>query len=89
MQAMNFTFWPRRPLPEAGRYDGYIQLENGVGMLRLLAEEVREALAEEMPEPVKAGTVSVATGLWPTPISAGSRSGCGSASLSGSSGSTR
>ena len=26
-----------RPLPEEERYDGYIQLENGVGMLRLLA----------------------------------------------------
>ena len=57
-----FYILAERPLPEAGRYDGYIQLENGVGMLRLLAEEVREALAEEMPEPVKAGTVSVATG---------------------------
>ena len=58
-----FYILAERPLPEAGRYDGYIQLENGVGMLRLLAEEVREALEEEMPEPVKAGTVSVATGL--------------------------
>ena len=25
-----------RPLPEEERYDGYLQLENGVGMLRLL-----------------------------------------------------
>lgn len=58
-----FYILAERPLPEAGRYDGYIQLENGVGMLRLLAEEVREALEEEMPEPVKAGIVSVATGL--------------------------
>ena len=33
-----------RPLPEEERYDGYIQLENGVGMLRLLASEVEEAL---------------------------------------------
>ena len=33
-----------RPLPEEERYDGYIQLENGVGMLRLLASEVKEAL---------------------------------------------
>lgn len=35
-----------RPLPEAERYDGYIQLENGVGMIRLLTEEVNEALSE-------------------------------------------
>ena len=33
-----------RELPEADRYDGYLQLENGVGMLRLLEEEVQEAL---------------------------------------------
>ena len=30
-----------RPLPEEERYDGYLQLENGVGMLRLLYEEVK------------------------------------------------
>ncbi|MCC8051090.1 MAG: DUF512 domain-containing protein [Clostridiales bacterium] len=33
-----------RPFPEAERYDGYLQLENGVGMMRLLYEEVEEAL---------------------------------------------
>ena len=33
-----------REMPKASRYDGYPQLENGVGMLRLLTEEVSEAL---------------------------------------------
>lgn len=33
-----------RGLPEAERYDGYPQLENGVGMLRLLEEEVHGVL---------------------------------------------
>lgn len=33
-------------LPEAAHYDGYLQLENGVGMLRLLLEEFDEALAD-------------------------------------------
>ena len=33
-----------RELPEEERYDGYIQLENGVGMLRLLMDEFDEAL---------------------------------------------
>ena len=33
-------------LPEEERYDGYLQLENGVGMLRLLREEFAQALAE-------------------------------------------
>ncbi|MCD8106254.1 MAG: DUF512 domain-containing protein [Lachnospiraceae bacterium] len=35
-----------RPFPEAERYDGYLQLENGVGMMRLLFEEVEEALQD-------------------------------------------
>ncbi len=34
------------PLPEEERYDGYIQLENGVGMLRLLMNEFHDALEE-------------------------------------------
>ena len=33
-----------RPMPEEERYDGYLQLENGVGMLRLLWNEVCEKL---------------------------------------------
>lgn len=36
-----------RELPEESRYDGYLQLENGVGMLRLLHNEFEEALAAE------------------------------------------
>ncbi|MCD7737081.1 MAG: DUF512 domain-containing protein [Lachnospiraceae bacterium] len=35
-----------RPFPEADRYDGYLQLENGVGMMRLLCEETEEALGK-------------------------------------------
>ena len=35
------------PLPSEDTYDGYLQLENGVGMLRLLEAEVREALKGE------------------------------------------
>ncbi|AOZ96314.1 Fe-S oxidoreductase [Butyrivibrio hungatei] len=37
-------FLAGRPFPEADRYDGYIQLENGVGMVRLLIDEFDEAL---------------------------------------------
>lgn len=32
-------------VPEEERYDGYMQLENGVGMMRLLFNEVQEALS--------------------------------------------
>ena len=35
-----------REVPEEERYDGYLQLENGVGMLRLLKEEFSAALKE-------------------------------------------
>lgn len=39
------------PLPEEERYDNYLQLENGVGMMRLLMTEFKEALAEySLPE---------------------------------------
>ncbi len=34
------------PLPQEETYDGYLQLENGVGMLTLLKNEFKEALAE-------------------------------------------
>ena len=34
-------------LPREENYDGYLQLENGVGMLRLLLDEFEEALKEE------------------------------------------
>ncbi len=51
-----------RELPEEARYDGYIQLENGVGMVRLMTEEVHEALAE-MDGDREAEELSVATGL--------------------------
>ncbi|MDD6810567.1 MAG: DUF512 domain-containing protein [Lachnospiraceae bacterium] len=33
-------------LPEEERYDGYLQLENGVGMLRLLREEFTDAMSK-------------------------------------------
>ena len=55
-----------REMPEEERYDGYPQLENGVGMLRLQEEEFREAM-EELSESgfrlAKRRCVSVATGL--------------------------
>lgn len=40
-----------RDFPEAERYDGYIQLENGVGMMRLFLEEFDEAYQEMLDAP--------------------------------------
>ncbi len=39
-------FLAGRDFPEAERYDGYLQLENGVGMMRLLIDEFEEAFDE-------------------------------------------
>ena len=55
-----------RELPQGDRYDGYPQLENGVGMLRLLEEEVQEAL-KESDKTAEAGTVTIATGYLAAP----------------------
>lgn len=53
-------------LPEAERYDGYLQLENGVGMLRLLLEEFTDAMARVGEEPNRyagcGGELSIVTG---------------------------
>ncbi len=51
-----------RELPEEARYDGYLQLENGVGMLRLLYEEVTDAL-EGKTDDGKCEELSIATGF--------------------------
>ena len=40
-----------RPLPEEESYDGYLQLENGVGMMRLLLNEFKEAMGDALAEP--------------------------------------
>lgn len=47
-------------VPEAGRYDGYLQLENGVGMLRLLFDEFREGY-ESLTGDDREETISMAT----------------------------
>ena len=53
-------------LPEEERYDGYLQLENGVGMLRLLENEFEEAFAV-LEGDDKVREVSLATGRLPYP----------------------
>ena len=56
-----FYLLAERTLPEEARYDGYLQLENGVGMLRALEEEIREALSQ-LSDDGESGEVSIATG---------------------------
>ena len=54
------------PLPEEEEYDGYIQLENGVGMIRLLEEEVVAALAK-LKGDNQSEEISIATGKLAAP----------------------
>ena len=51
-------------MPEEERYDGYLQLENGVGMLRLFMNEFEEAMSEDLAKgrTAEKKEVSIATG---------------------------
>jgi len=49
-------------LPEESRYDGYLQLENGVGMLRLLENEFADALEQEKGD-LEHRHITAATGM--------------------------
>lgn len=49
-------------LPEEEQYDGYLQLENGVGMLRLMLNEFEEAFKELPTAKTKESVISMATG---------------------------
>lgn len=54
-----------REVPEEERYDGYLQLENGVGMVRLMLNEFEDAMQkkqEELPARKLRGEMSMATG---------------------------
>lgn len=54
-------------IPAEDSYDGYLQLENGVGMIRLLQEEVREELAALAGDDCER-RVTIATGELAAPI---------------------
>ncbi|MDD3221536.1 MAG: DUF512 domain-containing protein [Clostridia bacterium] len=50
------------PLPDEDNYDGYVQLENGVGMLRLQKQEFLMALHEDSQKTSPAKHCTLATG---------------------------
>lgn len=55
-----------RDLPEKGYYEDMAQLENGVGMLRLLSSQAELALEDEQPE--RETLFSIATGVSAAPF---------------------
>ena len=56
-----------RELPAEKTYDGYLQLENGVGMLRLFLEESSDAISE-LKVSDAGGELSIATGKLAYPV---------------------
>ena len=67
-------FLAGRDFPEEERYDGYLQLENGVGMVRNFIEEFNEEFVEQLgqghPKALRPGKIrlSLATGLLFAPV---------------------
>ncbi len=58
-----FYIMAEEPLPSAESYDGYLQIENGVGMMRSFIEEANEEM-DKLPKRKKVkGKVSVVTGV--------------------------
>ena len=56
-----------REMPPAESYDGYIQLENGVGMIRLMDSEFNEALENAVPSDMNR-SVTCVTGMLAYPF---------------------
>lgn len=52
-----------KDFPEESRYDGYLQLENGVGMMRLLWEEFKEAY-QNLPDQVDISSDYLENGIY-------------------------
>lgn len=57
----------KRPIPNAEYYEGYGQIENGVGMIRSLVDEVKDALSKA-PGDDRSKKISLATGVLAAPI---------------------
>ena len=57
-----------RELPPEESYDGYLQLENGVGIVRLLTEEIREELRRSAGRKARSRHITIATGRLVGPI---------------------
>ncbi len=58
----------KEPFPDASNYDGYLQLENGVGMMRLLYDRFIEDLNDEADDEDLSGECSIACGMAIAPI---------------------
>ena len=62
-----FYILAKREMPEENRYDNYLQLENGVGMIRLLLNETKNVL-DGLEGDDRVREVSIATGKLAAPF---------------------
>ena len=62
-----FYIMAGRPIPAASYYDGYPQIENGVGLCRSLEDEFTEALAQ-LPPSDKSISCGIVTGVSAAPL---------------------
>ncbi len=58
-----FYILAERELPEEEYYDGYVQIENGVGMMRLFVDEAESVIRTLDPSEKRKGHLSMITGL--------------------------
>ena len=64
-----FYLLAKRPLPEEDYYEEFTQLDNGVGMIRLLSQEFRRGLELLEPSEMEGATpFSIATGISAAPF---------------------
>ncbi|WP_105619582.1 DUF512 domain-containing protein [Vallitalea okinawensis] len=63
-----FYILSERPIPEEERYDGYLQLENGVGMVRLFMDEFESSFKKLKSNTEISKKLTIATSLLPLSI---------------------
>ncbi len=58
-----FYLMAERAIPDEDNYDGYLQLENGVGMIRVLMDSFRQQINEIQPMEIPTTRMTIATGV--------------------------
>ena len=61
--ADEFYIMAKREIPGSEEYDGYPQIENGVGLIASFAEEVNVALESDIPDLSEERNITIVTGL--------------------------
>ncbi len=65
---MSSIYWPQQPMPPARVYDGYDQIENGVGMVRKFQDDWEQVRAKLPSRSATPRRVIIATGTLAEPV---------------------